>query len=72
MSKMLEEAMAEISALPEEDQEEIGRGLLSHVEKLRRLRIEIDKGIRSLERGEGRPLDLNEFIRQAHARHGRG
>jgi hypothetical protein len=72
MSKMLEEAMAEISALPEEDQEEIGRGLLSHVEKLRRLRIEIDKGIRSLERGEGRPLDMEEFIRQAHARHGRG
>jgi hypothetical protein len=71
MSKMLEEAMAEITALPEEDQEEIGRGLLSHVEKLRRLRIEIDKGIRSLERGEGRPLDMEEFIRQANARHGR-
>jgi hypothetical protein len=71
MSKMLEEAMSEITTLSEADQEEIGRGLLSHVEKLRQLRIEIDKGIRSLERGEGRPLDMEEFIRHAHARHGR-
>jgi hypothetical protein len=63
--------MSEITALPEADQEEIGRGLLSHVEKLRRLRKDIDKGIRSLERGEGRPLDMEEYIRQAHARHGR-
>jgi hypothetical protein len=29
--------------------------MLSHVEKLRLLRAEIDKGIRSLDAGEGRP-----------------
>jgi hypothetical protein len=68
MTKLLEEAVEEVSNLPEADQEKIGRGLLSHVEKLRRLRIEIDKGIRSLDAGEGAKLDLEEFIRQAKTR----
>ena len=38
--------------------------------KLRRLREEIDKGIRSLEAGEGKPLDIAEFLDQQHARNG--
>ena len=72
MAKVFKEAMDEVATLPESDQENIGRQLLSHVEKLRRLRIEIDKGIRSLDAGEGKELDMEDFIRQAHARHGRG
>jgi Arc/MetJ-type ribon-helix-helix transcriptional regulator len=72
MSKLLQEAISEITNLPEADQEEIGRRLLSHIEKLRRLRAEIEKGIRSLDRGEGRELDIEEFIQQMHVRHGRG
>ena len=71
MTKLLEQAMEKVAALPESDQERIGRDVLSHVEKLRRLRIEIDKGNRSLERGEGTELDIEDFIRRAHARHGR-
>ena len=43
-----------VERLPAEDQEQIGRTLLSHVEKLRALRAEIDKGIRSLDAGQGR------------------
>jgi len=70
MTKVLKEAIDEVSALPEADQEKIGRGLLSHVEKLRRLRAEIDKGIRSLDAGKGKELDIEDFIRKAHARHG--
>ena len=58
MSKLLKEAVEEVTSLPETDQETIGRQLLSHVEKLRQLRIEIDKGIRSLDAGEGRELDI--------------
>src|SRR3972149_3317253 len=54
MVKALEQAIAEVERLPAEDQEQIGRTLLSHVEKLRALRAEIDKGIRSLEAGQGR------------------
>src|SRR5437588_8893442 len=52
MVKSLEQAIAEVANLPEADQEQIGRRLLVHVEKLRQLRAEIDKGIRSLDAGE--------------------
>jgi hypothetical protein len=63
--------MAEVSNLPEADQEQIGRRLLSHVEKLRHLRAEIDEGIRALDAGEGRPLDIEDFLRNKNERHGR-
>jgi hypothetical protein len=69
MVKTLQQAIAEVTALSDSDQEEIGRKLLSHVEKLRQLRVEIDKGIRSLEAGEGRPLDIDEFLRQVNQDH---
>jgi len=56
MVKALEQAIAEVQCVPAEDQEQIGRTLLSHVAKLRALRAEIDKGIRSLDAGrEGSP-----------------
>ena len=71
MVRTLEIAMAEVSNLPESDQEQIGRRLLSHVEKLRHLRAEIDKGIRSLDAGEGKPLDIEDFLRSKNERHGR-
>jgi len=70
MTKVLKDAIEEISNLPAADQEKIGRDLLAHVEKLRRLRAEIDKGIRSLDAGEGRELDIEDFIRNVNARHG--
>ena len=71
MVKTLEKAIAEVSNLPDADQEQIGLQLLSHVEKLRRLRAEIDKGIRSLDAGEGKPLDVEDFLRRQNERHGR-
>ena len=64
MVKTLEQAIAEVERLPAEDQEQIGRTLLSHVEKLRALRAEIDKGIRSLDAGQGRESSIDDFIRQ--------
>ncbi|MBV9557292.1 MAG: hypothetical protein JO254_09435 [Pseudolabrys sp.] len=70
MVKTLELAIAEINSLPDADQEKIGQQLLSHVEKLRRLRSEIDKGIKSLDAGEGKPLDIEAFIREQNDRHG--
>jgi hypothetical protein len=70
MAKTLMEAMEEISNLPEADQEKIGRELLSHLERLRRLRVEIDKGIRSLDAGRGKALDIESFLRDMNARHG--
>lgn len=41
MVKTLEQAIAEVSNLPDADQEQIGRKLLSHVEKLRALAAHI-------------------------------
>ena len=69
MIKLLERAIAEIGALPEADQEQIGRQLLSHVEKLRALRAEVDKGIRSLDEGKGAPLDIETLIEEQNTRH---
>lgn len=64
MVKTLEQAIAEVQRLPAEDQEKIGRTLLSHVEKLRALRSKIDKGLRSLDAGEGRESSVDDFLRQ--------
>ena len=58
MVKTLEQAIAQLSRLPDADQEQIGRKLLSHVEKLTTLRAEIDRGICSLDAGKGSPLDI--------------
>ena len=70
MVKTLEQAMAQVASLPDADQEQIGRKLLSHVEKLRRLRAEIDKGIRSLDAGQGSELNVDDFIRRKNKQHG--
>jgi hypothetical protein len=70
MTKIMKEAIDEVSALPESDQETIGRQLLSHVEKLRRLRVEIDRGERSLDAGHGSELDIDRFVGQARERRG--
>jgi len=68
MTKALKEAIDEVATLSEIDQEKIGRDLLSHVEKLRKLRAEIDKGLRSLDAGEGRELDIENFIQHRNGR----
>ena len=71
MVKTLERAVDEAAGLPEEDQEKIGRQLLAHVEKLQKLRREIDKGIRSLDAGQGRSLDIEWFLKAQNTRYGR-
>src|SRR6266852_5759218 len=71
MVRTLEKAIEEVANLPDADQEQIGRRLPSHVEKLRQLRTEIDKGVRSLDGGEGKPLEIEEFLRQQNERYGR-
>ena len=70
MVKTLEQAIAQISQLPDADQEKTGRRLLSHVEKLNALRGEIDRGISSLDAGEGSTVNIEEFLREKKSRHG--
>ena len=62
MAKSLERALAEMVNLPEADQEQIGQQLLSHFDKLRRLRGELDRGIRSMDQRKGEPLDVDAFL----------
>ena len=69
MVKTLQKALSEIEMLPPADQEHIGRQLLSHVEKLRQLREELDKGIRSLDAGEGRSLDVEKFLKEQNVKY---
>ncbi len=70
MVKTLEQAIAQISRLPTDDQEQIGRKLLSHVERLNALRSEIDKGLSSLEAGAGSAMDIEDFLRKKNSSHG--
>ena len=70
MQQVLEKALAQIATLPDAEQEQIGRQLLSHIEKLQRLRQEVDEGTRSLDVGEGSPLDVEEFLQQQRIRNG--
>jgi hypothetical protein len=70
MVKTLEQAIAQISRLPDADQERIGRKLLSHVEQLNTLRGEIDKGIGSLGAGKGPALNVEDFLREKNSRNG--
>jgi hypothetical protein len=70
MTNTLKEAIAKVATLPEAAQERIGEELLLHVEKVRRLRAEVDKGIRSLDHGEGRSLNVDEVIKRARSHYG--
>jgi hypothetical protein len=72
MTKVLEEAIAEVASLPESDQELIGRELLVHVGKLRRLRADIAHGVRSLDAGKGKRLYIDDVIRRARGRYAKG
>ena len=69
MIKILEEAVAKVTALPETDQEQIGRELLEHVEKIRALRADLQAGIDSLDAGRGQELDVGDVIKRARARY---
>jgi hypothetical protein len=69
MVKELKEALDEVAALPQADQERIGRELLEYALKLRALRADLQSGIDSLDRGEGRELDMDDVIRRARAQH---
>jgi hypothetical protein len=70
MINVLKRAMAKVSTLPEAAQEKIGAELLLHVTKVDRLRAELDKGLRSLDQGQGHEIDVDNLIRRARAQYG--
>lgn len=71
MTKVLREAIAKVEALPEADQDRIARELIDYLDKLKALRAEVQIGIRQLDAGEGKELDIEDVIRQAREEHGR-
>jgi hypothetical protein len=71
MVRALELAIQALGSLPAADQERMGRQLLTYIEKLLRLRIEIEKGARALEAEGGVPLDVADFVLRQSERHGR-
>jgi hypothetical protein len=71
MVKAIELAVEALASLPAADQERMGRQLLTYIEKLLQLRIDIDKGTRALEADAGGPLDVEDFVRLQNERHGR-
>jgi transposase len=62
MTKTLELAVAKAAELSEPAQEQLGRELLERIETLARLRTQIETGISELDRGAGRPLDIEAVI----------
>ena len=69
MVKTLEVAISKAVELPEAAQEALGREMLRRIDALNELRAEIDTGIRELEAGLGRELDIEELLNQLHEEH---
>jgi Arc/MetJ-type ribon-helix-helix transcriptional regulator len=69
MTKVLREAIAKVEALPEAEQDRIARELIDYLDKLNALRADLEVGIRQLDAGEGRELDIDDFLRRMHAQH---
>ena len=69
LPKTPDEAIAKAHELPEADQERLGRELNEYIDHLRALRSDIDQGLRSLDAGLGRQLDIEDVIARARATH---
>ena len=72
MTKTLDKAFAEAALLPEVAQDQIGRELLAHIRKLRKLRADIQQGIKSLDAGKSRALNIDDFLHRARRRYAKG
>ena len=69
MTKLLEEAIERVSALPKATQESIAEELIAHVESVEHLRAELQKGIDSLDHDLGREIEIEQLIRAARAQY---
>ncbi len=71
MVKTLELAIRKAARLSEAAQEQPGRELLERIDTLDELRAEIEIGMRELDAGMGKELDVEDVIRQARNEHAR-
>ena len=66
-TKTLDQAVAKAKLLPAADQRRIAEELDRYVEELASLREKLEEGVRSLDTGLGRELDIEESIGRANA-----
>jgi hypothetical protein len=66
VTKALQLAITKAAALPEAAQEQLGRELLDRIDQFNELREAIEFGVRELDAGLGRELDIEELISQLH------
>jgi hypothetical protein len=71
MTNALKQAIQKVSELPPAAQERIGEELLLHVEKVRRLRSQLETAADSLDHNGGRVLKIADVIKRARARYGK-
>ena len=70
MSKLLELAVEKVQDLSSTDQDRIARDLTRYVDDLQRLRTDLREGLKSLDAGHGKEIDIEAVIAQAHREHG--
>ena len=70
MTKLLDRAVEKVQVLPQTDQDRIARDLTRYVDDLQRLRSDLSEGLKSLDDGHGKELDIEAVIAQAHSEHG--
>jgi hypothetical protein len=71
MSEALKQAIDQLATLPASAQQKIGEELLTHVEKMRGLRSQLETAATSLDRDGGRAVAIDAVIKRARARYGR-
>jgi hypothetical protein len=72
MVRTLEIAISKAAELPEAAQEQLGREILECIDALAELRPAIEVGVRQLDAGEGKELDIEAVIGQARREHAKG
>jgi hypothetical protein len=72
MVRTLEIAISKAAELPEAAQEQLGREILERIDALAELRAAIEVGVRQLDAGEGKELDIEAVIGQARREHAKG
>jgi hypothetical protein len=62
MSKLLNRAVENVQDLPPTGQDRIARDLTRYVDDLQRLRTDLREGLKSLDEGHGKELDIEAVI----------